>query len=352
MKVSPRFNVFAWLWVLILLAGCSTAPQISPTPTLPLASATPTLPTATATPEISPTPTPLPGKVLLVTGASDPSTIDSWKKAVQDLASPSGWQVQSQAEMTAADVSDALSVVVFLSPPADLPALTGAAPQAQFVLLSSADVQAMDNLSVIRQRAEYQAFTAGFIVELLSTDWRGAGLLPSDSALGNGLQDAFVNGGHYFCGVCAPGWPLREYYPQVSAQLAAADGATWQSGIASLFDQKKIDAIYLSPEAQRSEVIQAIAGKDQAGTPLRVVGTGEVPAELKSQWAVSVRFDALSPLTKLWPDLVAGKGAQQLDAPLKLDQINPATLGEGKQRLVNDMLTDLLAGKINPFSVP
>ncbi len=348
---TVRILVPFCLGVLLILAACKPAPAPLPTqtPVIP----TPSPLTVTPTEAVPPTPSPAPGSVLLFAPPSIHSLEASqFSTALTDLSAPSGWTVKTVAQLEASDITPEVRVIVCLSVPPNLPDLLATAPHAQWLVVSDVDLNLGSNLSVIRTHPEYQAFLAGFITEILSTDWRGAGLIPSDGALGTGLQDAFVNGGHYFCGVCAPGWPLREYYPQAPTLPAASDGAAWQSAAADLFDNKKADAFFVTSEAAQPEVWSYLSGKNQFETLVRVVGTEPPPEELKAQWAATVRFDLTGPLQKLWPDISNGKGGLSLDADLMLEDVNDDNLGAGKQRLVRELMQEIAAGRINPFTVP
>ena len=339
------------LGVLLILAACKPAPAPLPTqtPAIPTPSPLAVIPTEAA----SPTPSPAPGSVLLFAPPSTPSIeVSQFSTALTDLSASSGWTLKMVTQLETSDMTPEVRVILCLSVPPNLPDLLAAAPQAQWLVVSDVELNLGANLSVIRTHPEYQAFVAGFITEILSTDWRGAGLIPSDSALGAGLQDAFVNGGHYFCGVCAPGWPLRKYYPQAPALPAASDGAAWQSAAADLFDNEKADAFFVSSEAAEPEVWSYLTGKNQFETLVRVVGTEPPPEELKAQWAASVRFDLIGSLSKLWPDVSNGKGGLSQDADLVLEDVNDNNLGAGKQRLVRELMQEIAAGRINPFTVP
>jgi hypothetical protein len=270
---------------------------------------------------------------------------------LQGLSQQAGLQLETRVDLQPADLSTGTRVVVFLSPPVNLNDLLAAAPQTQFVVVSPTDLNPAANLSVIRQRIENQAFLAGFISVLLSNDWRAGGLLPEDGPLGGLLQDAFVNGGHYFCGVCSSGWPLGISYPVVASLPSASDGAAWQTAGAGLFDTQKVEVYYISPEAARAEVLDDLSGKVQFETTLTLVGGQTPPDTIRSQWAATVTFDLAGPLQQIWPDVLAGKGSAALEAPLKLDDINPDLLGAGRLRLVNELMAEIAAGRVSPYSV-
>jgi hypothetical protein len=339
-----------FLVLAIVLAGC--APQAAPQNPSPSAS-TQAAPTAlavlpSATPE--PSPTPEPGKVILsAPGGSDVQAIQA---ALSELSTDAGLTLETATDLQPAGISQNVRVVVLAVNPGNLNELLAAAPNTQFVTLASTNVPASANLTVIRTRPENQAFLGGFIAVLLSTDWRSAGLLPNDGPLGENLQDAFINGGHYFCGVCAPGWPLGVYYPQVGAASVSADGPTWQAVAAGLFDNLKVEAYYLAAEAYRQEVFDYLQGKDQFGKTLLLAGALPPPDALRAQWAATVGFDTPGALRQAWPDVLAGKGGVVVEVPLALTDVNAANLGEGRLRLVNDLMEELRTGMIYPYSIP
>lgn len=333
----------------VLLAGCSNSPALTATQA---PQATSTLPQAAVTSTPAPSPTSPATKVLFVAPAQAGPQANSLQAALNDLSGKSGLTLASLPALQKSDLAPDVKVVVLLAPPADLPDLLAAAPQVQFVVVSAVDLPAAANLTVIRTKAENQAFVAGFISVLLSTDFRAAGLLPSDGPLGAGLKEVFVNGGHYFCGVCAPGWPLKVYYPVVAEQPAAADGPTWQAAAASLFDNQKVEVYYLTQAAARPEVIAYLQGRAQADKTLAVLGDAAPPDALKAQWAGTVHFNLSDALQQVWPEVVAGKGGATQPAKLSVDDVNPDILGPGKMRLVKNLMDLLDAGQVLPNTVP
>lgn len=335
-----------------LLWAC--APQASPAdPSAQPGAVTTSLPTAletTPTPTAEPSATPEPGKVILF--APEGSDALAVTTLLTELSQQAGLLLDVQPEPQPASLGEGARVAVLLAAPPNLADLLTAAPQTQFVVLSSGDLSPAGNLSVIRLRSEDKAFLAGYISVLLSPDWRSGGLLPADGPLGARLQDAFVNGGRYFCGICAPGWPLGMTYPQ-SVQLPAnSGGPAWQEAAAGLYDTHKTDAYYLSAEASHSEVFAFLQGRDQFGRILLLVGDQQPPDELRGQWAATVGFDVVEPLRQLWPKLLAGQGGAVVQAPLTLTNVNQANMGEGRLRLIQNLMDEMAAGRIYPFSVP
>ena len=337
-----------WLLFLLLipgalLAGCSNSPALTVTQA-PQTTATLPLAAVTATP--APSPTAAATKVLFVGAAQD-----GLQAALSELSAKSGLTLASLPALQKSDLTPDVKVAVLLAPPGDLADLIAAAPQVQFVVVSTVDLPAAENLTIIRTKVENQAFIAGYISVLLSTDFRAAGLLPTDGPLGEGLKEAFVNGGHYFCGVCAPGWPLNMYYPMVAEQPSTADGPTWQAAAASLFDTQKVEVYYLTQAAARPEVIAYLQGRTQADKTLIVLGDATPPDALKAQWAATVHFDLAAALQQVWPDVVAGKGGVVQPAKLLVDDVNSDILGPGKMRLVNNLMDQLDADQVLPNTI-
>jgi hypothetical protein len=333
----------------LLLTACSTA-VVPQSTAVQVEQALPTdPPVATDTP-VPPPPTQEPGKVLLV--ASAVNDLEIYHPLLEKMSASAGLLFESKPELEAADLTKDIRIVVFLAPPANLNELSAAAPTTQFAVVSAGGLPGAANVSIIRQQTEYQAFVGGFISVLLSTDWRVGGLLPIDGPLGESIQEAYVNGGRYFCGMCAAGWPLGIYYPQAVLLPAGSDGEAYRAAAAGLFDTQKVEAYYLSAQAARPEVFEYVQGKDQFGKTVLLVGEQAPPEEVRPQWAATVRFDLVSGIEQLWPDLLAGKGGAEVDAVLVLEDINLANLGEGRLRLVQELMAEIEAGAVLPFSVP
>lgn len=344
-------KIYLLILLVLVLLLCGCAPQATPT----VLTATQPQP-ADVQPSIPPTDTPQPtltaepGKVILV--APPGTEAQQVQAVVSELSAMSGLSLETVQDLQPGGVMPNTRVVVFLAAPGNLSEILSSAPQVQFAVVADVDLPAAANLTVLRQRIEFQAFVGGFISVLLSTDWRSGGLLPSDSPLGASLQDAFINGGRYFCGTCAAGWPLGVYYPQVTLLPAASDGNSWQAAAAGLFDNMKVEAYYLSSDAAKPEVLAYLQGKDQFGKLLLVVSSQPPPDGLRGQWAATVSFDTPAALRQVWPDLLAGKGGAVIETRLLLTDINPENLGEGRLRLVNELIAEIQAGKIYPFTLP
>jgi hypothetical protein len=349
MKKTPLLLLTLTL-VGLLMASCGadTRPQpATPSPEgdgvpAAVASLTPTAP--------EPTPTPEQGIVLLVGPAGAAAAL---QPALADMAGASGWAVEQRDSLLPAEIRPAVKVIVLTEPTNNLVDLVVAAPQVQFLVFSPMDVIPGPNLTIIRQRVENQIFMAGYVSALISPDYRAAALLPSDGPVGEQLQDAFVNGARYYCGTCAPGWPLGVYYPAAAALPTGSPGDAWQAAAVDQFDAKKAEVFFVAPEAAaHPEVITYLQGRTQFDQTVRVVGITPPPDALRPQWAATVAFDNQSALQAAWDSMAAGNSGGLVDAPLILQHVNRDWLGSGKVRLVDMLLEEIHAARIFPFTVP
>ncbi len=332
--------------LLLLLAALLVA--CSPSATLAVPTETP-LPAITPTPEATPTPTQPPGKAIVIRDAAQPDLSANAQALVAELAEPAGLTVEAVDSLAPEALAGEVRLVVGLALLPNLAELTGAAPQAQFVIVSPAPLDATGNLTVIQTNPDHQAFIAGYTATLLSNDWRAAGLIPAEQP---SRQNAFVNGGGYFCGTCSPGWPLGVTFPLVAGAATPADGAAWQAVAAGFFDTGKAEAFYIAAEAARPEVFAYLAGLTQLNTPVRLVGALPPPPELSAQWAATVSLDPLEALRQALPEALAGRSAGVLNVPVTLKDVNPGLLSPGRQEKIEAIIAELSAGIIYPLSIP
>jgi hypothetical protein len=62
---------------------------------------------------------------------------------------------------------------------------------------------------------------------------------------------------------------------------------------------------------------------------------------------MTIQPDVLKAIQNAWPQLVSGQGGITVQSPLGLADIDPGLLSPGKQRLVEDTLNELQAGRIS-----
>jgi hypothetical protein len=339
-----RFTRAAASFLFILILGACNLPGGStnqaptadqlPSPAVVIASATPTT-------------APVENKVILVTPSEvkspDPQVI---KTVLSDLAKQSGLSIVTVPSIQPGDIKPEWKVVVLLGIPSTLNDLTKAAPETQFIVIGPGDLSGSGNLNVVRLNVEQQAFLAGYLAETIAPDWRVGGLLPNDGPLGADLESTFRNGGYYQCGQCGPVNGPIVHFPQTATLPSKSDPSAWQAAAADM-EKNVINVMYVAPEASSPNLLADLVGKG-----IVLIGGQTPPDALRSKWAATVRQDAAASLRSIWPDVIAGKGGETVNAQLQLADINADLFSTGRQRLVQQTMSDLQVGLIDPLTVP
>lgn len=328
----------AWLGCLLLfgLVGCT------PSATAPSATATAAVPTATVTPTATLPPARL---VLLAPEGNDPALM-AW---LEDQAKTAGLILDTRNPLNPVDLDEQVRVVVLLAPVVNLKDLLVAAPQAQFVTLSTTDLESTDHLTVIRLKEEDQAYMAGYIASILSDAWRAGGLFANESPA---EQAAFSNGGAYLCGTCSPGWPLKVTFPVVGGIPASSDGAAWVADAQNMAENGKVEVFYLSADAYKPELFSYLSGLKQLDVPVTLLGAQTPPDSLKAQWAATVKLDPLEALKKALPEALAGKSAGVMAVPVQIADVNPDVFSAGRLEQAQKILDGLASGFLQSGTVP
>lgn len=326
----------------ILLAACTNTSPSPASPT-PQGSEAPSVEAPVSTQTAVPlTPTSAPGKVLFVAPDPGVGAVAAIQAGVSKLAAASQLTLESLTSLQPANLSPEVRIVVLLSAPDNLSDLLAAAPRVQFVVIGVAGLETHPNLSVITSQPEQVAYVAGFIATIISGDWRSAGLVPDTPAT---IQDAFLNGGRYFCGRCIPIHGPIVAFPLAAALPAGSSFAAWQDAVTQL-QTKILQTVYVDPSISSPDLLKLLADQQ-----LLLVGGQSPSQDLRSQWVATVSSDLLAPLTALWPSLVAGNGGKSMAAALLVSDINPDYLTPGKQRLMQDVITGLQTGALGPLTI-
>jgi hypothetical protein len=83
----------------------------------------------------------------------------------------------------------------------------------------------------------------------------------------------------------------------------------------------------------------------QAGVNL--IGADTPPAGVQNNWIASIQTDPVSSVREVWLRLVNGEGGISLELPLIIADRNPGLFSPGRQRHVENILNDLMAGYID-----
>jgi len=331
-KISIKTILLAFFALLLFSSGCSLIKVNQPTPT----------PTLIPTP--LPTPTALPSRaILIVPNGVDATLLAEAQKLLTELASSSGLLFETRSEITAKEITADVKILVFLAHPDNLGTLSNGAPRTQFAVISDLNWNPGSNVTIIRRRAEYISFMAGFISVNLDNNFRGGALISASDTLS---QDAFANGGHFFCGLCSPSIPPYVKYPLIVTQAAGSSAAAWQA----VFDQMYINGVrvlYVAPEAYSPELFTYLVGKG-----IILYGSQPPLEEARPRWAATLLVDGLSPLREIWPDLLAGKGGKIVYGGVRFADVQPAFITPGKLEYFQKLVERMRAGMLNPLTVP
>lgn len=345
-KFIPRWVSRILLFSLIgfFISGCSHN-KPHPTVTPPSPSFTPTE-LATQTPTLAPTATPQPPMaVLLAPPGSDAAQAQAFQSALDEPITAAGLRWQVRPSLTQADLTPNVRLVVVLPPDPGVAALASAAPHTMFLSVAIPGVEPSDNVSVIAAssgQADQLGFIAGVIATMITPEWRVGVIGLADQVASKSAENAFVNGGTYFCGLCLQAYPPFYDYPLVLNLAATASQADWREAASFMVDHMA-QTVLVVPGAGDADMFDTLAQLN-----VNIIG-GDLPSEtLRPHWVVSLRHEEVLPVVlKLLPDLLAGKAGDKVAMPLSLVDANPDLFSPGRQLLAQKTLDDLLAGFID-----
>jgi hypothetical protein len=334
-------SILGLLIIAILVACGQATPDATPTP-IPTETPIPTA-TFTATPSS-------PLAILVLPADMDQAMYDLYQTTVYDLAQQAGFRFQVRNTLSELDLEPALRVVITLPPDPGpgIAALAATAPQTQFLAINIPGLAAGGNVSVLANNVQTDivAFMAGYIGAMIMDDYRIGMIYPDGNAEALNALDAYTNGKTYYCGICQPYYYLPYDFPQ-SIPIPGTEPPENYGGYAVyLIQQREVDFIYVYPEIATPELLAYIgsSGAVQVGSAPQ----GGIPL----YWAASISPDTIGAIQAAWPNLVAGQGGQAVQSPLGLTDVDPSLLSPAKQADAEQVLADLLAGRISPYSVP
>lgn len=348
MRIKPTFipstllraSLFPLLILALALGSCG--PKETPVPT----------PTPTLTPTATPTATPaVPLAILVVPADMDPAQSNSYQSAVYGLAQAAGYRFQVRNSLTVADLEPSLKIVVALPPDPGIVALAAAAPQAQFLAVNIPGVTPGGNLSVVtnQNRPDLVGFLFGYISAMVTAeyDYRIGMIIPDGDPNAQVAFAAFKNGMTYYCGLCPKFYYYFDIYgnaldyPQY-VPIPADEKESVYTAYANILNEKKVAMVYVYPTLATPELLSYIGS-------LGIITIGDVtPNPRPVYWTASLQPDIAKAIELAWPSLLAGQGGQAFQPPFALADVDPNILTPGKQQQAEQVLADLLAGRINP----
>jgi hypothetical protein len=314
----------------------------------PAATTAPTvIDTVVAPPVSTPTAT-VPLAVLLVPADLDPETSNLYQTTVYDLAQQAGFRFQLRNAFTEADLEPGLQVVIAVSTDPGIATLAAAAPQVQFLAIDIPNLTAGGNISVLDSNVQPDtaAFLAGYTAAMITDDYRIGMMIPKDNGDAIRALNAYAKGMVYYCGTCPRNFFYSWAYPQYIEIPGDVEKNIYNAYADILMLQYKVETIYIYPDVYTEDLANYIGT-----TGTYAIGTVS-PEQRPAGWAMTIRPDVIKAIQNAWPNLVSGQGGVTVQSPLGLADVDPDVLSPGKQRLVEQTLSDLQAGLININAVP
>ena len=334
MTKQRRFNNLTLILLLVFLLSSCSAGKSEPTVTPTMAPTS--IPTDTPVP---PTPTPEPERIVWVSSIDNAET-QHYSATIQALSENAGIQFQALSSLESNQINDAIRVAVFYAPNYDISAAATGHPNTQFIVIGNANLQPMNNLTVVRTNSEHVLFAAGYLAEIISYDWRVVGFVTSDSASGDAAAWAFKNGGSYFCGRCSPLAPPYVQFPLVVSQPGVSPAAVWYSNYEGV-SENRFNTVFIDANiTDQNFYIQ------MANLGMTILGSGNPPAGVEANWAATISSDVAGTLETIWPEIMAGQSAGEAFAEITLTNVNPDLVGDGVVNFFHQMAQDLELGLI------
>jgi hypothetical protein len=221
----------------------------------------------------------------------------------------------------------------------------------QFLAINIPGLMAGGNVSVLGGGAQgdVAAFLAGYTAALLTDDFRIGMILPKDNPEAQQASASFRNGMIFYCGLCRPIFfpafclaeNLQSCFPQFVEIPTEEDPSRYSPYADYLIIQRRVLAIYTHPAVADPDLLTYIGT-----TGAYVIGTS-TPEPRPAGWVMTIQPDVIKAIQAAWPQLVGGQGGITVQSPLGLSDVDPTILTPGKQRLVQETLDELQAGRIN-----
>lgn len=326
------------LFLLLLCAVLAACNLPKPAEVLPTNTSEPE-PEVTDEPTAEPTPEPASEKILILRSDEKPMMTGALAEGARAYCG-SSCEVAEIGSLTDEESFDAVKAVILPGLPQDLSAIRTRFPQAKVAFIGGKE-DALQDAWLIRYSSDNLPFLMGMATEMAAYDWRGIGLLPSDSELyGPNAEEAFVNGGHYFCGNCRATLAPYNTYPMTV--MLPSDSGDWAAKLSEA-KSSVIYTVFLSAEAE-SGLIYTMVPEMNA----KVLGTGSVPEALTANWQASLHYDWAATIRSVMEaDEMQGITSAVLAVETGTD---PGSFGSGKTEMLQQTYASLLSGALSPLS--
>ena len=331
-----------------LLYACSAGETASPS--IPTATSTAAVASIEAQPSDTPGSTDTPGPppqstvLLVIPSETDSSQYDELTSVLSELATHEGLEFEVRSSLAVQDLSLSQRLVVAVPPDPGLSELAQAAPRTQFLGIGFPDLEPAPNLSVIDTQGMSPGnigFLAGYLAAVGTPEWRVGAITISDTPNGVIQRDGFLNGAVFFCGLCRQTYPPFNTYPLFVEAPAGSTSQEWLSAAGILVDQA-VHTAYIPPGVGDENLLEYLAGAE-----VILIGATPPPLGLEEHWMATISGDVGSALRSTWPDLIAGQGGLKVPISITLTDVNQDLLSPGRQRLVENLISELESGFID-----
>jgi len=262
LQTNPKPNfakIFFLLSVLIsvILSSCNNdilIPSVTPSVT----------PQPSATSEPTHTSTPIPKNlILLLSDKSFPSLSSTILTTVQELSREEDWEVRETNHLDFDVIPPNLRLLISLPPDPGIQDLALQNPDIQFLAIGMLGLEPQQNLSILAGDGfpiDQQAFIAGYASAVLTKDWRIGLIAEVDSEAYQAINESFINGVIYYCGLCRLAYPPFHNYP-ITTQLSPGSVEEEWMTAADLLLSYSVDTIFIYSYEPSLSTLEYLAGK-------------------------------------------------------------------------------------------
>ena len=338
-------SLYVWLVGILVLIGLTACSPGTPTVEAPTSEPVveTAVPAVTEAPTTPPTPD-TPPTVLWVPGADvDPLLLSQTQSLLESLAAESSMTLVPLDGLTAEVITPEVQVVVGVGQNMDLNTFAANAPDVSFVAIGDPSAVAADNLSVIGDpiiEARQQAFMAGYLSAVISTDNKVAALIPVEHAIKDLLAESYFAGVRFFCGLCQPLYPPYNPFPQWESLPTSPQDDQFQPTV-DQFSSIGVEIMYVHGDLISPELLVYL---DELG--MKVI-SDRAPDIQRSNWVGTITADPRPALASIWPGLLLAEPGTRMPSAIVLTDREMGLVSEGRYRLFEAMVAELQAGLVS-----
>jgi hypothetical protein len=188
---------------------------------------------------------------------------------------------------------------------------------------------------------EIPAFLAGYVAAMITEEYHIGMIIPGGNTDAQRAFNAFNNGMTFYCGLCRTFYLTPYGYPQYIEIPPDEDPGRYGGYANVLINDRSVYTLYIYPDLATEEFLSFV------GTTGAMIIGNSMPDPRPGGWVMTIRPDTIKAIQSAWPGLIAGQGGINVQSPLGIADVDPALLTPGRQRLAQETLDGLLAGRIS-----